>query len=652
MAQWIWYNGDFECWHNLQLHLRREERDHFFPPMWRLDSPWHNVQFRKEVELTQPGMMTVLGRGVGMLKLDDGRYPVEQLGKPVQIPVAAGKHRILVRLASNELPCLFVSGAVETDDTWEACPCDNAWKSAGCNAMYTAVDDNPMVFPFRETEIVPAAAEPIDGGVLYDFGRETFAKVKVHIAPGKTVELRYGESRQEALSEAAYLRERIGGEARETVCPERAFRYLWVSSDAPVTVMESLLDVQNRGAFRCSDDLLNRIWDISLRTFHLCSREFYLDGIKRDRWVWSGDAYQSYFINRYCFADKAIDQRTIIALRGKDPMGSHINTILDYSFYWVLSLADDYEATGYAAFVRRLWPMAVSLMDSVSARLDARGLVPNEGNGWIFIDWAELDKEYALCAEQMLLIRAWEGMGQLAAIVGEDGADYIARAEKLRQTVDELYWDEEKGAYIDSFASGQRHVSRHANIFALRFGYAAGEKRERILQNVLMNENVPAIRTPYFKFYELDALADAGDLPEVTRRIREYWGAMVRGGATSIWEEYSPEEPMEAQYGMYGDPFGKSQCHAWGASPVYLCGRWYLGVTPTAPGWAKFDVTPNLGGLAWMEGTVPLPGGEVRVRVDEKGVTATATVPGGTLHWQGQDIPLEAGKTVCCACGE
>jgi hypothetical protein len=50
---------------------------------------------------------------------------------------------------------------------------------------------------------------------------------------------------------------------------------------------------------------------------------------------------------------------------------------------------------GDDGFVQRLWPRAVTLMDYCLARRDENGFCPNEGNGWIFVDWAEMDKEYA-----------------------------------------------------------------------------------------------------------------------------------------------------------------------------------------------------------------------------------------------------------------
>ena len=45
--------------------------------------------------------------------------------------------------------------------------------------------------------------------------------------------------------------------------------------------------------------------------------------------------------------------------------------------------------------------------------------------------------------------------------------------------MDEFYWDEEKGAYIDSFVSGRRHVSRQTNISAMRCGICGRRGRRK-----------------------------------------------------------------------------------------------------------------------------------------------------------------------------
>ncbi len=76
---------------------------------------------------------------------------------------------------------------------------------------------------------------------------------------------------------------------------------------------------------------------------------------------------------------------------------------------------------------------------------------------------------------------------------------------------------------------------------------------------------------------------------------------------------------------MYGRPYGKSLCHAWGASPIYLLGKYYLGVKPVKEGYKEFTIAPVLGGLKWMEGTVPTPNGDIHIYMNGKMMKVKAT---------------------------
>ena len=38
MAQWIWYYGDFEIYHTLQLHSRRQEYGADYPAFWSMST--------------------------------------------------------------------------------------------------------------------------------------------------------------------------------------------------------------------------------------------------------------------------------------------------------------------------------------------------------------------------------------------------------------------------------------------------------------------------------------------------------------------------------------------------------------------------------------------------------------------------------------
>ena len=652
MAKWIWYPCDYEIYHSQKLHSRREEYGYIRPCMWRLDDCWHNVIFRRDVTLSAPQEVAFRTNGEGHLVIDGSRLPY---GAYILEP---GAHRIEALVSRPAgLPAFFAEGGeADSGAGWEASCCDGRWLPTGWNNFYEDAADDPEVFPFAYEEIAPVSAEEVGGGTLYDFGRETFARITAKCG-GTPVSISYGESREEALDlPHAIIRDKLAAN-EERVLPARALRYLYVTgtctgAGTPVRENFSLtaeyeyLPLEYRGSFRCAEEKLNRIWDLCAYTFHLNSREFFLDGIKRDRWVWSGDAYQSYLVNNYLFRDDALTRRTIIALRGKDPLVQHPNTILDYSFYWLLSIGEYYEDTGDADFVRMMWEKAAALMDFCLSRTDKDGVATAQPGDWIFIDWAPLDKEYAACAEQMLLCAALESMARLAPLSGADGSGYAAKAAALRGKIEEFFWDEEKGGYIDSFASGRRYLTRHTNLFALRYGFADEERREKIIANVLRSDAVEPITTPYFKFYEMEAFCEMGELETVLREIRAYWGGMLDLGATSVWETFDPRQQGAEHYEMYGDRYGKSLCHAWGASPVYLLGKYFLGVRPESRGWERFSVAPQPAGLTWMEGTVPTPRGDIRVRCEGDTAEVFAPFAGGTLAWGGKTVSIPAGETV------
>ena len=94
-------------------------------------------------------------------------------------------------------------------------------------------------------------------------------------------------------------------------------------------------------------------------------------------------------------------------------------------------------------------------------------------------------------------------------------------------------------------------------------------------------------------------------------------------------------------YAMYGEKYGKSLCHAWGASPIYLLGKYALGVRPTSAGYATFDVVPNLMCFGSFEGKAPVLGGYVSVKMDESSVTVFTDRNGGTLVINGERYAVE-----------
>ena len=637
-----------------------------FPPFWKQDSHYVTVEFSKSFTLEETETITIYSEGQFNFAID-GRlqFPANTYTIP------AGEHKLNIKVWNQATPpALFIKGkTIITDSTWLTTYEDKLWIDENGVAhgsgiyvpaaswCFDSPDTPPSSYQLERREVRPVSNDTITANsTLYDFGRETFGYLKVSGLQG-AICVYYGESREEALDRNhCETLDRLSSHVScDIVATSKAFRYVYIEKEEGTTYGEVLMDYEyaphdqnHSGSFRCSDEEINKIWEVGAYTMDLTTREFFMDGIKRDRWTWSGDAIQSYLMNYYLRFDTECVKRTIRQLRGKDPVTAHVNTIMDYTFYWFKSVLDYYEYTGDVDFIREMWPRMVTLIDYVEGRLDANGMAEGQPDDWIFVDWVDfpMHKRGTLCFEQILLMKAMETMAVCAQLLGIDKNDYHKKSEALREKISQTFWSNDEKAYYHAIEDGQmnKQVTKFPNMFAILYGLSHEDQRRDIMQSVMLNPDVAPITTPYMRFYELEVLCMDGLHTQVLKEMRDYWGGMLREGATSFWEKYVPSETGIQHLAMYGRPYGKSLCHAWGASPVYLLGKYYLGVKPTQPGYKEYSVEPHLGDLEWMEGDVPTPHGMIHIYMDRKQIKIRATEGRGTLILGSQQYTIDSNR--------
>lgn len=667
-STWIWYPGDYDIWLGNQVQNRRTERGAFLPPFWKMDSHYVLVEFSKKLDLPEEETIHIKAEGRYNIKLDGKLLP----GAPEKVVIPAGKHALNIKVHNQSgVPAIFVCGkTIHSDNSWKVTFEDKEWidesgkasdTSSGTvylNAAswnFNAAETLPSEFKLSTQQMLAVSSEKKNNGMLYDFGKETFGFAKFNGLKGKgTLNVYYGESPEEALSTGHCetldcLPVDYPTAIDYTVASSKAFRYIYVEKENELTydslsMLYEYLPLDYKGSFRCNDEQINKIWDVAAYTLHLTTREFFIDGIKRDRWMWSGDAYQSFLMNYYLFNDSSSVERTLFSLRGKDPVTSHINTIMDYTFYWFLGIYDYYLFTGNETFIRQNYDRMQSLMNYVLGRRNKDGLLEGLPGDWVFIDWATgLSKKGEVSFEQLLFARSLETMALCASIANDaEGASaYKSLSEDMRKKLFEIYWNEPKQALVHSRVDGRQteNVTRYANMFSIFFDYFNTTQKQAVKTSVLLNDNIQKITTPYMRFYELEALCALGEQCYVLKEMKDYWGGMLNLGATSFWEEYDPSKKGAEHYAMYGRKFGKSLCHAWGASPLYLLGKYYLGVKPTAPGYATYLVEPNLGGMEWMQGKVPTPDGDIVLYVSKQQVKIKGAAGEGTIRLKSKSQP-------------
>lgn len=675
-ATWIWYPGDYEIWLSNRMQNRRTERGTFYPPFWKTDSHYVLVEFSKKIDIQDEEKIQIKVEGQYHVKLDGKLL----FGYPEDVIIPAGKHSLNIKVHNQaNVPSVFVNGTtIRSDNSWKVTSGDKEWidengkasdTSSGTiylNAAswnFNSSGTPPSDFRLETTPMPFVTATKRNNGMLYDFGKETFGYARFHALAGKgNLNVCYGESPEEALSTnycETFDRFPVDqpSAADYTIPDSKAFRYIFVEKDNTLSydslsMLYEYLPLDYKGSFRCNDDQINKIWDVGAYTLHLTTREFFIDGIKRDRWIWSGDACQSYLMNYYLFFDSPAVSRTIFALRGKDPVAGHINTIMDYSFYWFLSIYDFYLYTGNLQVIEQLYPRMKSLMGYCLSRRNANGLMEGLPGDWVFIDWADfnMSKSGEVSFEQMLFCRSLETMASCAILMkdAENAGKYRRLAEDVKSKLFTLFWSEKDKAFVHNRENGVKstQVTPFTNIFAVLFNYLDQGKTDGVKESVLLNPNALKITTPYMRFYELEALCQLGEHKHVLNEIRDYWGGMIQLGATSFWEKYNPSEKNPDLLSMYGRPFGKSLCHAWGASPIYLLGRYYLGVKPTSPGYKTYQVEPGLGDLKWMEGDVPTPQGKIHLYCSTREIRVKSDSGSGTLRFKSKTKPVCKGVDI------
>ncbi len=717
-SYWLWYPGDLELYHALKQNFSRVERGMGWPAYWKSSSYHQRIALWRIYDLSERTSFTVTARGTGFVRVieeitaseDPEAWRTQEISRVLErteskhrfgdvISCGPGRVTVIIHVGRIEaLPTAYVEGEVISsvnDGSWLADNYGEPAVPAGWNAKYTMPGQDPAVWEYTEKRCLPGRTEEVPGGTLYEWETELTAVLEVKASSERLSDMIIypGESREEALdTEHCYLRwqpEVSGGNPAVGRTPRCAVRYAFIpGAPVDITAIYQFEDFSRGTHFFCDDPLLNQIWAVAEHTFRLCSGIFFTDGIKRDMWIWAGDAYQSFFVNRYLMADADIERRTLLALRGSDPVTTHINTIVDYSLYWILAAQEHMKSAGDPSFLRQLWPRMCTLMDFCESRLDENGFLIGKERDWVYIDWAELDKEGPVAGEQMLLTAAWEAMAEtaekLASCVREektaageatqneksepeaelqnvrrepDAEEYLAAAECyrkkaaiLRDKIQKCFWSESAGAFIDSFASGKNHISRQTNILAMRTKLASKDQTEAIVRNVFNNVEIAPIRTPYFQFYALDALGELGEYGKMLDTIRDYWGGMISRGAVTFWEEFDPSVTGRAQYDMYGDAFGKSLCHAWAASPIYLIGRYLVGLELTEPSAdnseeapaCSFRLTPQLSLFGKLDCTLPvgMDGAKVHLEWDGKKLSAEAFGCAGTLVVEHESLDL------------
>jgi len=167
-----------------------------------------------------------------------------------------------------------------------------------------------------------------------------------------------------------------------------------------------------------------------------------------------------------------------------------------------------------------------------------------------------------------------------------------------------------------------RHFAELTQALAICAGICSGDTASILRRKLSLKDNNMVKCTISHSIYKYEALLGEPEkyAKQVFEEIAEDWGYMLYNGATSFWET------LQGSLDFY---HAGSLSHGWSAVPIYLYGRYILGIEPISPGFREFRAEPLLSVFDRFSGKVPTPYGDIEIRWDKdsKGVSTSSNVP-------------------------
>ena len=405
-------------------------------------------------------------------------------------------------------------------------------------------------------------------------------------------------------------------------------------------------------SFRCSDPLLERIYQVGLRTVDLCALDAYVDCPTREQRSWTGDSVVHQMVDLVANPDWSMARwhpqlasmsrsDGMLAMAAASDFAADDRTMVpDWSLHWVRSVHHIYRYMGDRAVVAELLPVAERTLRWFESYVDDSGLL-NDVSGWVLLDWASVDDSGCSSVLNALWARALEDLAEMSRWLGNEGT--AAWADERREAVRagfEQFWDDGRDVYVDHLVDGvaQIQAAQHGGAAALAAGIVPVERIDRVVARLVdrsrslrhswvMDPVTPTggsdgyhhlvlgypeptwdaqtqmVETePFFRYVLHEGLARAGRADLIADLCRD-WQVFLDAGETS-WPECWT---------------GGTRCHGWSSTPTWDLVTHTLGISPASPGYASVRVDPHLGDLDWARAVVPTPHGPITVEARADG---------------------------------
>lgn len=416
-----------------------------------------------------------------------------------------------------------------------------------------------------------------------------------------------------------------------------------------LTLHETRYPLEMESDFAAEDGRLQAIMPMLVRSMQMCSHETYYDAPYYEELMYAGDTRLEMLTSYMMSRDDRLPRKAIRMFDSSRVSSGltqarypswETQVIPPFALYWVMMLHDYAYWRDDPAFVRRYLPGMRATLEAFRRFMDADGLL-SAPEGWNFMDWhsswaAGIPPEALDGRNGMfnwLLVYTLTLAADLEKQLGEPELAQLwqRRAGDLAQRAAATFFDKSRGLLAED--ETKQIFTEHSQLLALLSGLLDETQQPRVAAGLLAAPDL-LHTTYYFSHYLFEAYRLLGKTDAFLDRFQDWYVLSECGLKTTI------EQPEPT----------RSDCHAWAAHPLFHYFSTILGIRPGSLGFRTVEIRPQLGRLAWANGRLIHPRGEIAVKfvVDGNKFQADICLPEGVrghLAVGQQTYPLTAQKT-------
>lgn len=425
------------------------------------------------------------------------------------------------------------------------------------------------------------------------------------------------------------------------------------SGQQPLTVeafglLETRYPLEMESRFSSSDERLEAVTPVALRGLQMCSHETYMDCPYYEQMMYVGDSRLE-ALTTYAISADARLPRKAVRLFGLSRLpdgltqarypGRDVQVIPPFSLWWVGMVSDYALWRGDRAFIAGLLPGVRAVLNGFLAHVTGSDLL-QAPDGWNFSDWIAgwplgvppdgfsgfsglLNWHLVYTLGLAASLEEWAGDAAL-------GQRWRSRQALLARAAQAAFWDEARGLFADDL--DHQHFSEHSQCLALLSGLVEGDQQRRTGHNLLADPRLTRT-TIYFNHYLFETYRLLRQ-PEAFFSRMELWFNLPGQGFKT-----TPEMPEPS----------RSDCHGWGAHPLYHYFASLLGIRPAVFGFERVEIAPMPGHLTRLAGRMVHPRGQIEADLEFEAGRARGSVRlpegvSGTFQFGGQVVELPPGE--------